>query len=46
VLAGAVISDATLMKRMRSEFITMGCTLDPHAAFLIQRGLKTYGLAL
>jgi cystathionine beta-lyase/cystathionine gamma-synthase len=22
----------------------MGATLDPHAAFLVQRGLKTYGL--
>lgn len=44
VLAGAVISDASLMKRMRPEFVAMGSMLDPHAAFLIQRGLKTYGL--
>lgn len=44
VLAGAVITNATLMKQLRPEFITMGATLDPHAAFLIQRGLKTYGL--
>lgn len=44
VLAGAVISDATLMKRLRPEFIAMGSMLDPHAAFLIQRGLKTYVL--
>jgi cystathionine beta-lyase/cystathionine gamma-synthase len=44
VLAGAVIADAELMKRLRPEFIVMGATLDPHAAFLIQRGLKTYGL--
>jgi cystathionine beta-lyase/cystathionine gamma-synthase len=44
VLAGAVISDEELMKRLRPEFITMGAMLDPHAAFLIQRGLKTYGL--
>lgn len=44
VLAGAVIGNQELMKRIRSEFMTMGATLDPHAAFLIQRGLKTYGL--
>jgi cystathionine beta-lyase/cystathionine gamma-synthase len=44
VLAGAVITNEELMKRLRPEFITMGATLDPHAAFLIQRGMKTYGL--
>lgn len=44
VLAGAVIANEALMKQLRPEFITMGAMLDPHAAFLIQRGLKTYGL--
>jgi cystathionine beta-lyase/cystathionine gamma-synthase len=44
VLAGAVITNEQLMKRLRPEFITMGAMLDPHAAFLVQRGLKTYGL--
>jgi cystathionine beta-lyase/cystathionine gamma-synthase len=44
VMAGAVIADAVLMKRLRPEVRAMGATLDPHAAFLIQRGLKTYGL--
>lgn len=44
VLAGAVIADETLLTTIRHEFLTMGATLDPHAAFLIQRGLKTYGL--
>jgi len=29
---------------MRTDFIMVGATLDPHAAFLIQRGLKTYVL--
>lgn len=42
VLAGAVISDAALMKRLRPEFKVMGSMLDPHAAYLVQRGLKTY----
>ncbi|MES1195688.1 MAG: PLP-dependent aspartate aminotransferase family protein [Steroidobacter sp.] len=44
VTAGAIISDEQLMKTLRGEVLTMGVTLDPHAAFLIQRGLKTYGL--
>lgn len=44
VLAGAVIADERLIAQLRPEFIVMGETLDPHAAFLIQRGLKTYAL--
>lgn len=44
VLAGAVIGDISLIDPLRPEFLVMGATLDPHAAFLIQRGLKTYGL--
>jgi cystathionine beta-lyase/cystathionine gamma-synthase len=44
VLAGAVITNEELMQRLRPDFITMGAMLDPHAAFLVQRGLKTYSL--
>lgn len=44
VLAGAVIGEVSLLGPLRPEFLVMGATLDPHAAFLIQRGLKTYGL--
>ena len=44
VTAGAIISDAKLMKTLRGEVLTLGVTLDPHAAFLVQRGLKTYTL--
>jgi len=44
VTAGAIISDESLTRTLRGEVLTMGVTLDPHAAFLIQRGLKTYGL--
>ncbi|MGD9843644.1 MAG: PLP-dependent aspartate aminotransferase family protein, partial [Steroidobacteraceae bacterium] len=44
VLAGAVISNEPLHGLLRAEFMVMGSMLDPHAAFLIQRGLKTYGL--
>ncbi len=42
VMGGAVIADAKLIDAMRTDFIMVGATLDPHAAFLIQRGMKTY----
>lgn len=44
VLGGAVLAAAPLIAQMRPEFLVMGVTLDPHAAFLVQRGLKTYAL--
>lgn len=42
VMGGAVIGSAELITRLRPEFTHFGGTLDPHAAWLIQRGLKTY----
>jgi cystathionine beta-lyase/cystathionine gamma-synthase len=42
VMGGAVIARGELIRAMRSEFAVLGGTLDPHAAFLILRGLKTY----
>jgi cystathionine beta-lyase/cystathionine gamma-synthase len=42
VMGGAVIGSAALIKRLRPEFVLIGGVLDPHAAWLIQRGLKTY----
>jgi cystathionine beta-lyase/cystathionine gamma-synthase len=42
VLGGAVIARAELIRAMRIDFATLGGTLDPHAAFLILRGLKSY----
>ncbi len=42
VMGGAVIASKVLIERMKRDFILMGGVLDPHAAFLIQRGLKTY----
>jgi cystathionine beta-lyase/cystathionine gamma-synthase len=42
VMGGAVIGRADLIRGMRTDFGTIGGTLDPHAAFLILRGLKTY----
>jgi cystathionine beta-lyase/cystathionine gamma-synthase len=42
VMGGAVIGRADLIRTMRTDFGVLGGTLDPHAAYLILRGLKTY----
>ncbi len=42
VMGGAVIAQAALIGALRPDFSNLGGVLDPHAAFLIQRGLKTY----
>ncbi|HTV52136.1 MAG TPA: aminotransferase class I/II-fold pyridoxal phosphate-dependent enzyme [Steroidobacteraceae bacterium] len=42
VLAGAVIARADIVRALRTDFGALGGTLDPHAAFLVLRGLKTY----
>ncbi len=42
VMGGAVIARAELIRGMHTDFGVLGGTLDPHAAFLILRGLKTY----
>ncbi len=42
VVAGAVLGRTELIKKIKPMAITLGATLDPHAAFLIQRGLRTY----
>jgi cystathionine beta-lyase/cystathionine gamma-synthase len=42
VMGGAVIARGELIRGMRADFTILGGTLDPHAAFLILRGLKTY----
>jgi len=44
VMGGAVIASKAIIDGMRADFVVSGATLDPHAAFLIQRGLKTYSL--
>ena len=44
VMGGAVIARQEIIDMMRHDFIVIGATLDPHTAFLIQRGLKTYAL--
>ncbi|HEX4024861.1 MAG TPA: aminotransferase class I/II-fold pyridoxal phosphate-dependent enzyme [Steroidobacteraceae bacterium] len=44
VMGGAVIGNRALLRPLRPDFTVLGGVLDPHAAFLIQRGLKTYFL--
>lgn len=44
VMGGAVIANKSLIDSMKADFAVMGSTLDPHTAFLIQRGMKTYAL--
>jgi cystathionine beta-lyase/cystathionine gamma-synthase len=42
VMGGAVIARAELIRTLHADFGALGGTLDPHAAFLTLRGLKTY----
>jgi cystathionine beta-lyase/cystathionine gamma-synthase len=44
VMGGAIIARNELIGQMRKDISSMGPTLDPHAAFLIQRGMRTYFL--
>jgi cystathionine beta-lyase/cystathionine gamma-synthase len=44
VMGGAIIARGELIGAMRKDVVSMGPTLDPHAAFLIQRGMRTYFL--
>jgi len=43
-MGGAIIARGELISQMRKDIVSMGPTLDPHAAFLIQRGMRTYFL--
>jgi cystathionine beta-lyase/cystathionine gamma-synthase len=42
VMGGAAIARTDLIRELRAQFLMLGAMLDPHAAFLILRGLKTY----
>ena len=44
VMGGAIIARKELITEMRKDIVSLGPTLDPHAAFLIQRGMRTYFL--
>jgi len=42
VMGGAVIANRDLLRELRPDFGLLGAALDPHAAFLLMRGMKTY----
>ena len=44
VMGGAIIARAELAQAIRREAVLLGPLLDPHAAFLVMRGMKTYYL--
>ena len=44
VMGGAVIGRHELIEQLREDCTVLGPTLDPHAAWLVLRGLKTYYL--
>jgi cystathionine beta-lyase/cystathionine gamma-synthase len=44
VMGGAVIARKELAQAVRRESVLLGPLLDPHAAFLVMRGMKTYYL--
>jgi methionine-gamma-lyase len=45
VVGGLLIAkDPAVLRRLRTLMIGMGCNMDPHQAFLVQRGLKTLGI--
>ena len=46
IVAGAVIGREPLLKRIAHKLIHLGGSLDPHACFLLHRGMKTLALRM
>jgi cystathionine beta-lyase/cystathionine gamma-synthase len=44
VIAGAVAGDPETIREIRLRVVTLGGSLDPHAAYLLWRGLQTFEL--
>jgi cystathionine beta-lyase/cystathionine gamma-synthase len=44
VMGGAIIANESILSKIRQVAWNVGATLDPHAAYLILRGMKTYAL--
>lgn len=44
IVAGVVAGHGELLERIRQRLDHLGGTLDPHACFLLHRGLKTLGV--
>lgn len=46
VIAGCVAGDVDTVREVQRRVITFGGSLDPHAAFLVLRGLRTFEVRL
>jgi cystathionine beta-lyase/cystathionine gamma-synthase len=46
VIAGAVMGDMDTVREIQRRVITFGGCLDPHAAYLVWRGLRTFEVRL
>jgi len=46
VIAGAAAGSATLIRQVRANMIQMGGSMDPEAAFLLIRGMKTLAVRM
>ena len=46
VIAGVVLGNADTVTEVQKRVITFGGCLDPHAAFLVWRGIQTFALRL
>lgn len=46
VVAGCVASSPEIIREVQRRVITFGACMDPHAAFLVWRGLRTFGVRL
>ena len=46
LVAGAVTGRADLIKKITDKQNHFGCTLDPHACFLLHRGIKTLAVRM
>ena len=46
VIAGAAAGNSVLIRQVRSMVIQMGGSMDPEAAFLLIRGMKTLGVRI
>jgi cystathionine beta-lyase/cystathionine gamma-synthase len=44
VMGGIILTNKTLRHELEENLILLGATLDPHAAYLILRGMKTFHL--
>lgn len=46
IIAGAIAASKECIESVRGMAIKLGPTLDPHAAFLLSRGLKTFAVRM